>query len=348
LRPGSRIALLLLHAAACLSFKTACGQDGMQAATPHPGSACSNLPHSDHPRATLSNGKLDAVLFLPDPIHGYYRSSRFDWAGVIGCVSYKGHTYFGEWFPHYDPMLNDSITGPVEEFRLPESELGYNEAAVGGHFLKIGVGVLRKTGNSPYSFSTTYPIVDMGKRTTRVSKRSVTSIQLLRTDLGYSYEYAKTVRLDKHEAALTLEHTLKNLGLKTIETNVYDHDFFMLDNRPTGPGTIMRLGFSPVSNKELSPGAMIAGDEIRFTGAPTPGHSPQGYLTGYTGRAGEYSINFEDVVTHVSVEQTSPSPIAKFYFWSTPTTICPEAYIHIKVLPGETQSWKILYRFSAE
>ena len=78
---------------------------------------CGELPHGDHPRAELSNGALDAVLFLPAAANGYYRGSRFDWAGVIGCVAYKGHTYFGEWFSKYDPLLADAITGPVEEFR---------------------------------------------------------------------------------------------------------------------------------------------------------------------------------------------------------------------------------------
>ena len=98
-------------------------------------SPCSSLPHADHPKALLSTGSLDVVVFLPDAASGYYRAARFDWAGVIGCVSYKGHTFFGEWFSHYDPTLNDSITGPVEEFRASQSEIGYDQAAPGGSFL---------------------------------------------------------------------------------------------------------------------------------------------------------------------------------------------------------------------
>ncbi|WP_263383812.1 hypothetical protein [Granulicella arctica] len=310
--------------------------------------ACADLPHADHPRAFLSNGKLDAVLFLPDPVNGYYRSSRFDWAGVIGCVSLKGHRYFGEWFPHYDPLLNDSITGPAEEFRTANSELGYDDSAVGGIFLKIGVGVLRRTSTAPYSFGTAYPIVDTGTRSSLRSKRSMKFTQLITTDFGYSYRYEKTVKLDKHGAVLTLEHTLTNLGSKAIITDVYDHDFFMLDNQPTGAGMTVTLGFPVTPDKAFSKAATVSGKSITFNTTPERGDSPQGYLTGYTGKRGEYRIALEDKATRLGIEQTSQSPLAKFYFWSTPKTICPEAYIHINVAPGKTQTWQIRYSFKAD
>ncbi len=309
---------------------------------------CDTLPHADHPSTRLSNGALSAVIFLPDAQHGYYRGSRFDWAGVLGCVAYRGHTFFGEWFPRYDPLLNDAVTGPVEEFRAPTSELGYDDASANGRFLKIGVGVLRRIDSSPYSFSAAYPIVDAGQRTTRISKRSATFTQLLKTDFGYGYRYQKTVALSRHGVVLTLTHKLKNLGSRTIDTDVYDHDFFMLDDQPTGPGMVVRLGFPPTPGKPFSSTASISANEIVFNEALTRGRSPQAYLTGYTGRPGEYDIAVEDRNTHIGVEQTSTSPISKFYFWSTPTTICPEAYIHIHVLPGKTQTWEITYRFKAE
>ena len=89
-------------------------------------SECAKVPHEDHPKALLTNGKLNALVFLPDATNGYYRSTRFDWSGVVGCVSLNGHTFFGEWFTQYDPLKNDSITGPVEEFRTDDGPMGYN------------------------------------------------------------------------------------------------------------------------------------------------------------------------------------------------------------------------------
>jgi hypothetical protein len=69
------------------------------------------------------------------------------------------HTYFGVWFKRYDPLLNDSITGAVEEFRSSDglSSINYDEAKPGDLFLKPGVGVLRKVDVSPYKFGFAYP-----------------------------------------------------------------------------------------------------------------------------------------------------------------------------------------------
>src|ERR1700757_1857012 len=53
---------------------------------------------SGFPKARISNGAVQAVVYLPDAKDGYYRASRFDWAGVVPCLTYKDHSYFGVWF----------------------------------------------------------------------------------------------------------------------------------------------------------------------------------------------------------------------------------------------------------
>jgi len=171
------------------------------AAGPANPSLCADVPHNDHPKTLLSNGTLDALVFLPDITSGYYRSSRFDWSGVVGCVSLNGHRFFGEWFQKYDPLINDAITGPVEEFRSGDGALGYNEAKPGGLFVKPGVGVLRRVDDSPYRFGFVYPIVDTGKWTVNARKHSVTFTQKLTSALG-----AHPQRFGHDARALAQEH----------------------------------------------------------------------------------------------------------------------------------------------
>ena len=36
-----------------------------------------------YPSVELSNGLLDALIFIPDKDNGYYRSVRFDWSGLM-------------------------------------------------------------------------------------------------------------------------------------------------------------------------------------------------------------------------------------------------------------------------
>jgi len=141
---------------------------------------CSSAMQANYPKASISSGPVQAVLYLPDAKNGYYRASRFDWSGVIPCLAYKGHTYFGVWFSHYDPMIADAITGPVEEFRSTDGALDYDQAKPGGLFVKIGVGVLRKADDSPYKFMYTYPLVDGGKWTVHAGRRQVSFRQQLR------------------------------------------------------------------------------------------------------------------------------------------------------------------------
>lgn len=326
-------------------------------------STCADVPHSDHPKAMLSNGKLDALVFLPDAKNGYYRSTRFDWSGVIGCVSLNGHTFFGEWFAQYDPLKNDSITGPVEEFRSddgpighngPRGEffvrpgaIGYNEAKPGGLFLKPGVGILRKVDNSPYQFGGAYPIVDTGRWTLKIKPRSVMFRQVLNGPEGYAYVYEKTLTLDRNDPVITLDHSLKNTGQKTIDTYVYDHDFFMLDGEPIGPGMVVHFTFEPRVEDPIGAAAKIEGKDLVYVDTLGPRKGVSGYLTGYSDRPSDYDFTVEDANSKVGVQQTSDSALARLYFWSTLSTICPEGYINLNVSPGRTSHWKIRYRFFA-
>jgi hypothetical protein len=350
------IALFTVLAALLMSAAIASPVDAAQSpdnnAAKDASAPCASSIAADFPKAVLSNGPVQAVVYLPDPQKGYYRSTRFDWSGVVPCLTFKGHTYFGVWFKRYDPLVNDSITGPVEEFRSSDglSSINYDEAKPGDLFLKPGVGVLRKVDDSPYKFGFAYPIVDGGKWTVRSKRTEVVFTHHLQSTLGYAYVYDKTLKLDKHQPILILEHRLKNTGTKPIDTQVYDHDFFVLDDVPTGPGMEVHFPFEPQAKRPLEPHAKIDGKSIVYLEELTSGprQSATSYLTGYSSNPADYDFTVENRTSGVGVEQTSDSPIAQLNFWSIRTTICPEAYIHITVQPGETKTWTIRYRFFAK
>jgi hypothetical protein len=308
---------------------------------------CANIPHMDHPHVRLSNGDVEALVFLPDAQHGYYRSSRFDWSGIVGCAAYQGHTFWGEWFSHYDPYGNDSITGPVEEFRSSDGGLGYAAAAPGGLFVKIGVGVLRRETDAAYDFGYRYPLVDGGHWTVKAKARSIVFTQRLQSATGVAYQYTKVLKLDRRGAVITLNHMLKNLGTKPLVTDVYDHDFFMLDGEPTGPGMQVSFPFKPHPDKPLEPEATVEGNKIIYNQELVPKQTVDAYLTGYSASPTDYAIRVENTRKQFGVEQTGDSPIAKFYLWSIRSTISPEAYIHLDIAPGQTGSWTIRYRLFA-
>jgi hypothetical protein len=300
----------------------------------------------DFPQAEISNGLIHARLYLPDAQRGYYRATRFDWSGSIASLEYQGHSYFGVWFPNYDPKLNDSIPGPVEEFRTGSTTPGYDDARPGGTFLRIGVGVLRKPEEPRFNQFETYEIVDSGRWSVETAPDSVTfTHEVADPASGYAYLYRKTVRLVKGAPQMAIEHSLKNTGRRALETNVYNHQFFMLDGQPTGPDVVVRFPFEPKPAADFHGLAEIRGNELRYLKELEQRQSAASDLAGFGVGARDFDLRVENRKTGAGVRVTGDQPLWKLYFWSIRTTVCPEAYVNLKIEPGRESRWRLLYDF---
>ncbi len=308
---------------------------------------CANQAATDVPQVSISNGLVKALVDLPDADKGWYRAARFDWSGVIPCLSYDGHTYFNPWRPTHDPMGHDSLSGPVEEFNslVSKAPLGFEDAKAGDLFVKPGVGVLKRLDSAPYKFSTPYPIVDHGKWSYKAKPNEVTMTQTLTSSIGYGYNYTKTLELEKGKPVLAIHHHMKNTGTKTIDTDVYDHDFYRLDNVTTGPDLSVHFAFTPVASRTLANGGELVGRDLIYHTELQERQTVQSGITGFSAKPSDYDFIVKNGKTGVGVEQTSDSPLASINFWSVPTVIAPEAYIHIHIAPGASQDWTIRYRF---
>jgi hypothetical protein len=301
---------------------------------------------ADYPQARISNGILRATLLPPDAENGYYRGTRFDWSGAIASLEFQGHEYFGQWFDRYDPKIHDAIMGPVEEFLTRGAGLGYGEAKPGQSFVKIGVGAVRKPDEPQFQQFHTYDITDNGKWTVSKAADSVEFTHEIGDTLGYSYIYKKTVRLAPGKPQMTLEHSLKNTGRKTIETSVYEHNFYMLDRQPAGPDYSVRFPFEVHALADLRGLAAVRGNQLTYL-AELEGGGQYVFteLTGFGDSPRDYDIHIENRKAGIGVRQTSDRPIAKLMFWSIRSTVCPEAYIDLKIEPGQEARWKIDYEF---
>ncbi|MEP7364843.1 MAG: hypothetical protein ABI972_16435 [Acidobacteriota bacterium] len=308
--------------------------------------ACSVLFAADPPQAHITNGAIDATLNLPDARNGYYRGTRFDWSGQIASLKYKGHEYFGKWFDKYDPLIHDAILGPVEEFLSDDAGLGYNETKPDESFVRIGVGAVRKPQEDGYKRFNTYEITNSGKWTVKPHKDRVEFTHELANTGGYAYSYKKTVRLAAGEKPqMVLEHTLHNKGSKPIETSVYNHNFYVIDGVPSGPEFTVKFPFDVKASRDLGGRAETVGNELRYLQELETGKSVFSELTGFGDAPRDYDIRVENRKSRAGVRQTSDRPMSKLIFWSIRTTVCPEAYIHMRIAPGESFSWKIVYDF---
>ncbi len=301
----------------------------------------SNTPKR-FPGGVINNGIIRAKLYYPHPERGYYQGVRFDRSGNMSSLEFNGHQYFGKWFGEYHPEIHDVIMGPVEEFMSPD----YADVKPGESFLKPGVGILMKPDNEPYDFHRFYPMLNKGKWQTRCSSDKVTYVHELE-DINWSYNYTKVISLIKGSPEMTIEHSFKNTGKRAIETGVYDHNFFMFDNQPIGPGYTVTFPFNlkgdGIGIGEL---AELRGNKIEYlrflkTGEEVFCHDMEGF--GKT--SDDYKIIIENKTSGTGVRITCDQPFLRLNFWCCPTTICPEPYITIKAAPGEEFTWKIRYEF---
>jgi hypothetical protein len=317
----------------------------------------SALAGSAPPQAEIANSLLKVTLYLPDATQGFYRGTRFDWGGVVADLEYAGHSYYGDWFTQTDPNVSDfvyrdaeivagpcsAITGPVEEFAV----LGYDDAKPGGTFLKIGVGVLRKPDDAPYTAYRLYEVVDGGKWSVKRSKDAVEFNQELHNaDSGYGYVYHKKISLVKGKPEMVIEHSLRNTGTHPLHTNVYNHNFLVLDKKPIDAGFTITFPFTitngPYADKEL---AEFRKNQIVFLKTLTGQDRVYTAVEGFNNSPDDYKVRIENANLKAGMTITGDRPLAKVSLWSIRSVLAVEPFIDLSLEPGSQTTWKYNYHY---
>jgi len=309
--------------------------------------AASVLPGQEYPRADISNGVIQAVIYLPDAEKGFYRATRFDWSGVIYSLKYKGHEYFGPQLARHDPLVSNSITGPVEAFETTGLGLGYDQAKPGSPFIRIGVGLVeRPTDPSPRStYASTFKILDHGKWTIKKGANWVEFKQELPDKIGYGYIYTKRITLTKCKPEMTISHSMKNTGAKLIDISQYNHNYTTIDRQPAGPGFVYRFPYPPRATQNLRGFLEVRGHEIHFLKGFQGSESAGTDIEGYGPTAKDHEFSIENQNTGAGMKVTADRPLSRLYIYSRSTTVCAEPFIHLRIEPGQTDKWERRYQF---
>jgi hypothetical protein len=318
------------------------------------------LSAADPPQAEITNGLIRVKLYLPNAKKGYYRATRFDWSGEIASLEYKGHEYYGLWFDRVDPKVHDyryvgmeiiaspcsGISGPVEEFQTNGTALGWDEAGVGGTFIKIGVGMLRKD-DGDYDYVKQYEMVDPGKWTVEQHRESVEFTQELTDQFsGYGYIYRKTVRLAEGKPEMVLEHSLKNTGHRTIQSTVYNHNFLVLDKQPPGPDFAITVPFQIQSPRPPSQElAKIRGNQVVYLKVLQNEDRVQSPMRGFDDSPKYNEIRIENRRVGAGVRITGDHPLSDLNLWSIRTVLAVEPFIAMTIDPGNEFTWKMSYQY---
>jgi hypothetical protein len=312
------------------------------------------------PAVTLRNKELKALVYLPDAKQGFYRATRFDWSGVVASLRYKGHDFVTPWYQATDPAVRDLefrgdqvVTGPAstmpgfpEEFAsASKTAPGWEEAAVGGTFVKVGVGVLRKPDDKPYDRFRVYELVAGAHWVVQHKDNWIEFTQTVSDAAsGYGYIYTKRVTLTPGKPQLVIEHRLRNTGARSLDGQVYDHNFMRWDNQPPGPDYSVTFAFNPgLQDAPLTPPLALSGNTATFERPLVDKESIRATPVGFGGDAKDYDFRFENRKLGIGLRATADRPVAQFAIWGIRSVFAVEPFIAYSVAPGAEFSWKLTY-----
>lgn len=289
----------------------------------------------------LCRGDLRVSVFVPNDLEGYYRGTRFDWAGVFEGIEYRGCNYAEPWFETYSPFMHDAVCGPAEEF----SPIGYEDAAPGGLFLKIGVGVLERIDEGEYDRFRLHRIMDPGTRGMEAGDDYVVFTHEI-SSRHYGYVYRKEIRL-LSDSSFRIRHSLRNTGTKPLKGDVYNHNFFTLGLLEVGEARRIAFPYHPEGTWRADYDSVALTDNgIHFSRRLARGESVYMGNIHETGRGlsgSPDSFIISDGRTGRGVRMTCAVPMTRAVFWSNHRIACIEPYIGFDIVPDGTFAFDIDY-----
>lgn len=312
------------------------------------------------PKIEIANGLVAATVLLPDRDTGFYRGTRFDWSGMIASLRLGGQEFYGLWFDRISGDVGDFVfqdggivvgpntaaLGPADGFD-PGEPIGWAEAAPGGVFLKIGVGLLRKPADgAPYNSFRTYDIVDPGVWKVVPEADGVLFIHTVEDAAGaLGCEYRKELRLLPGEPRLQITYGLRNTGSRPFSTTTFNHNFLTLSGDPTARG--VRAGTPAPLPAPTSVGGPLRlyGATAIFDRALAPGEIAKAiFEADREGAAYDIHVTNAD---GAGFSARSDQPLTRLVLWSIQRTLSLEPFVTISVPAGEVRSWTVTYTYSA-
>jgi hypothetical protein len=301
----------------------------------------------------ISNGLISAQVFPPGEGE-LYKGTRFDHAGVVMHITYRGQNYTDYWFDRFATDPSDTsrrpagtqtsccaVSGPVEEF----AAVGFEEAGMGGRFLKPGIGIFKRDSDNPLQFPT-LPVLNEGTRSFKSGKSDAVFVQDLQDkETGLGYHYTKTVTLVPGKPQMTIAHVLKNTGSKPIVTTVYDHNFLRL--APGNDGVQVTFPFAVAAATPPAADLIrIAGNTLTYLRPMKDKERVSFPVTGFGTSATDYDFRITDK-TGAGVQITGDQPVSRINIFSIDRVQSVEPYIAIDLAPGTEKTWRYTYTFTA-
>jgi hypothetical protein len=213
--------------------------------------------------------------------------------------------------------------------------------------VKIGVGILKRPDEKAYDAFRLYPIADHGKWSVKAKGDSIEIIQILsHGSSGYGYEYRKTLRLVKGKSEMELAHSLKNTGTNAIETQVYNHNFLIIDGKGPQAGTAVMLPFAVSTARKPNPEfAAIEGNKVVYMKTLAGEDVVSFPISGFGDTASDHEIRVESSALKAGMSVRGDKPLKSINLWSIRSNVSVEPFITVSIAPGKEFRWTSSYRY---
>jgi hypothetical protein len=307
--------------------------------------AATSLPAAGPTTKTITMQNASIKLTLADPTapEPVYRGQRFTLPGMVTIASWNGIPFLVPFAMPDDRFPDNHVGGTAEEFDLP-GPADYDTAPVGGTFMKVGVGILRRDDAEPYNFSLPREVVVAPKNTIAFSDdKTATFLQTLDDPAG-GRGYRLEVSVTLEENGFTVRRELTNSGNHPIRTEHYTHNFCNIANQPIGPGCEVAW------TTPLEPDKMVTGGEAML---PTPrgltfAKTPEGNLHYNSAKGSGLPANEPILLTQnnagIQLSITTSHPLHRIAVWGTAEVISPEPFVLLEIPPGESVAWSTTYK----
>ena len=140
---------------------------------------------------------------------------------------------------------------------------------------------------------------------------------------------------------MIIEHRLKNTGKHTIKSDVYNHNFVVIDDQPPGPDYLFKLPFqiqdAQSLYKEL---ADTSGNKIVYKKILTGEDEAIVFINGFGKNASDNEVIIENKKAGAGLKTSCNRPLIKEFLWSIRSVVAVEPYISIDIQPGGEYTWE--------
>ena len=253
---------------------------------------------------------------------------RFDRTAVVRSITLDDIEFLGTW-------------GLCDEFGLyGNGVLGYETAAVGDPFVKIGVGTLLRDTAANYHFAHPYPVGELFPVRIEGGNGQLTVIQDSDPEFPQRYHYRKTYTLGEG-GVLTIGYHLENTGEHEWSFEHYNHHWFKLGGVAVGPPYRAETGFGlPEAGTNFQRETNV----LQLAAPLRPGEAAY-----YGSELADISASDNKFALSVGgstvLHYEGSFPPARFALYASSEGFCPEMFKRATLEPGEIATWSATYRF---